>query len=204
MLPEIKMVVFAESWTQGILGWVQPGVNIFLRTKSLRAEGDAVSSTGSARYRVWRVPETQWNCQCATSPATNGKTTQLFSWRKPVYQERHDMVIFLPDNTPTHWSVLLQDYLKSIRLEVYCNFLFIETFSFCIPYVFIDFHALAENLFHFYENMKNDLMSYFTWKVKIFWLGVGELPKEWNMCTSWGQVLRINSVPAFYEFLFFG
>ena len=37
-----KVDLFSESWTQEILGWSRLTINIFLKTKSLRTEDDAV------------------------------------------------------------------------------------------------------------------------------------------------------------------
>jgi len=86
------------------LGWFRL-TNIFLKIKSLRTEDDAVRLVESGECHLLRAVKTWWNLLMLTNNWSN--CTALHE-KRPHYRKRHDKLIFLHDNAPSHtltkWS----------------------------------------------------------------------------------------------------
>jgi len=94
------------------LSWSRPTMNIFLKTKSLRTEDDAVRLVGSGviYYELLKPGETvnahRYHQQLI-------KLHRALREKRAHYRKRHDKLIFLHDNAPSHTSTMVQNYLKT-------------------------------------------------------------------------------------------
>jgi len=87
-------------------------MNIFLKTKSLRTEDDAVRLVGSGviYYELLKPGETvnahRYHQQLI-------KLHRALREKRAHYRKRHDKLIFLHDNAPSHTSTMVQNYLET-------------------------------------------------------------------------------------------
>ena len=89
--------------------------------------------------------------------------------KRPEYQQRHDKVIFLHDNAPSHTSKLVQDYLKTLNWEVIPHPAYSPDLAPTDYHLFSSMgHALAEQHFDSYESVTNGLMTGLPQKTRIF------------------------------------
>ena len=100
-----------------ILGWSRPTINIFLKIKSLRTE-DVLCvwwMEGVIYYELLKPGETvnahRYHQQLI-------KLHRALREKRPHYRKRHDKLIFLHDNAPSHTSTMVQNYLETLNWEV--------------------------------------------------------------------------------------
>jgi len=49
---------------------------------------------------------------------TNNKLHRALHEKRPQYRKKHDKLIFLHDNAPSHTSTIVQNYLETLNWEV--------------------------------------------------------------------------------------
>ena len=100
------------------MGWSRPTINIFLKTKSLRTEDEMLcvwwDQEGVIYYELLKSGETvnahHYHQQLI-------KLHRALCKKRPYYRKRHDKLIFLHDNAPSHTSIV-QNYLETLNWEV--------------------------------------------------------------------------------------
>jgi len=135
------------------LGLIPP--NIFLKIKSLRTEDDAVRLLGSGciiYYELLKPGETV---------NTHRYHQQLIKLHRALrekrlhYQKRHDKLIFLHDNAPSHTSIIVQNYLETLNWEVLPHPAYSPDLAPSDYHLFSSMgHALAERHFDSYEDIR--------------------------------------------------
>ena len=106
------------------------------------------------------------------------------SEKKPHYRKRHDKLIFLHDNVPSHTSTMVQNYLEKLYSTGKCYPIpLIHQTWHLLTITFSSMgHALAERHFDSYE-VRKWLDEWFASKdKKFFWRGIHKLPERWEKC----------------------
>ena len=105
--------------------------------------------------------------------------------KRPEYQKRQHKTILLHDNAPSHKAKLVKETIEALGWEVFPH----AAYSDLAPsdyYLFASMgHALAEQRFDSYENVKKWLDDWFDSKDKqFFWSGIHKLPGRWEKCVD--------------------
>ena len=128
-----------------------------------------------------------------TAITNNWSNCTVLCMKKPVYRKRHDKLIFLHDNAPSHMSTMVQNYLETLH----------STGKYPIPYspdlASSDYHlfssmvhALAEQHFDSYEDVRKWLDEFVSKDEEFFWRGIHKLPERWEKCiVSEGKYFEI-------------
>jgi len=83
------------------LGWSRATINIFLKIKSLQTEDDAVRLVGSGGCHLLLLkPGETVNAHRYHQQLI--KLHRALNKKRPHYRKRHDKLIFLNDNAPSH------------------------------------------------------------------------------------------------------
>ena len=106
--------------------------------------------------------------------------------KRPDYEERHEKLIFLHDNAPSHTSKMVQNYLKTLNWEVLPHPAYSPDLAPSDYHLFSSMgHALAEQHFDSYEDVGKWLDEWFASKDKdFFWRGIHKLPERWGKCIA--------------------
>jgi len=103
--------------------------------------------------------------------------------KRPYYRKRHDKLIFLHNNAPSHTSTMVQNYLKTLNWEVLPHPDYSPDLAPSDYHLFSSMgHALAERHFDSYENVRNGLMWFASKDEEFFWRGIHKLPERWEKC----------------------
>jgi len=106
--------------------------------------------------------------------------------KRPHYRKRHDKLIFLHDNAPSHTSTMIQNYLETLNWEVLPIPLNHQTWHLltitCFLRWVIMIHALAERHFDSYEDVRKWLDEFVSKNEEFFWRGIHKLPERWEKC----------------------
>ena len=93
-----------------------------------------------------------------------------------------DKLIFLHDNAPLHTSKMVRNYLETLNWEVLPHATYSPDVAPSDYHLFSSMgHALAEQHFDSYEDVRKWLDDWFALKEKgFFWRGVQKLPERWK------------------------
>ena len=106
--------------------------------------------------------------------------------KRPEFKERHDSLIFLHDNAPAHTSLVVRNYLKNIKWEALPHPPYSPDLAPSDYHLFSSMgHALTEQHFTYYEDVRKWLNEWFASKEEIFfWRGIHKLPERWEKCVA--------------------
>lgn len=106
--------------------------------------------------------------------------------KRPEYQQRHDRLIFLHDNAPSHTSLLVRNYLEGLNWELLPHPPYSPDLAPSDYHLFASMgHALAEQHFNSYDDVRNWLDEWFAAKGgEFFWGGIHKLPERWGKCVA--------------------
>lgn len=106
--------------------------------------------------------------------------------KRPEYQARQHKVIFLDDNAPAHRTKATRDLVDSYSWEALPHAAYSPDLAPSDYHLFSSLgHALKEQRFISYENMKNWLDDWFAAKDNtFFWRGIHKLPERWEKCVA--------------------
>lgn len=106
--------------------------------------------------------------------------------KRPDYQYRHDKIIFQHDNAPAHTSTLVRNYLEALNWEILPQPPYSPDLAPSDYHLFSSMgHALAEQHFANYEDVKKWLDEWFASKDReFFWRGIHKLPERWEKCIA--------------------
>jgi len=104
--------------------------------------------------------------------------------KRPDYQQRHEKLIFLHDNAPSHTSKIVRNYLEALNWEVLSHPAYSPDLDPSDYHLFSSTgHALAEQHFDSYDDVRKWLDEWFASKVKeFFWRGIHKMPDIWRKC----------------------
>jgi len=95
-----------------------PTINIFLKTKSLRTEDDAMRLVGSGGVIYYELLKPGETVNARGYHKQLIKLHRALREKRPHYRKRHDKLIFLHDNASLHTSTMIQNYLETLNWEV--------------------------------------------------------------------------------------
>ena len=106
--------------------------------------------------------------------------------KRPEYQKRQHKVIFLHDNAPSHTAKPVRDTLEALSWEVLPHAAYSPDLAPSDYHLFASMgHALAEQRFGSYEDVKKWLDEWFAAKGEDFyWRGIHKLPERWEKCVT--------------------
>lgn len=106
--------------------------------------------------------------------------------KRPEWAKRHDKVILLHDNAPSHTTKLVKDTTKKLGWEVLAHPPYSPDLAPSDYHLFSSMaHALAEQHFKSYEDVEKWLSEWFAAKEeKFFWKGIHNLPLRWEKCIN--------------------
>ena len=95
-------------------------------------------------------------------------------------------MIFLYDNAPSHTAKPVQDTLEALSWEVLPHAAYSPDLAPSDYHLFVSMaHALAEQRFGSYEDVKKWLDEWFAAKGEDFyWRGIHKLSKRWEKCVT--------------------
>ena len=103
--------------------------------------------------------------------------------KRPHYRKRHDKLIFLHDNAPSHTSTMVQNYLETFNWKVLSSPAYSPDLASSDYHLFSSMgHALAERHFD-YEDIRKWLDEWFALEdEEFFWHSIHKLPERWKKC----------------------
>lgn len=106
--------------------------------------------------------------------------------KRPNYATRHEIPILLHDNAPSHKSTLVQNYMEALNWEVLPHAAYSPDLAPSDYHLFSSMgHALAEQHFNSYDDVRNWLDEWFASKERqFFWQGIHNLPDRWAQCVA--------------------
>ena len=106
--------------------------------------------------------------------------------KRPEYQTRQHKVIFLDDNAPAHRTKKTRELVNSYSWEALPHAAYSPDLAPSDYHLFSSMgHALAEQRFDSYENVKKWLDDWFDSKnEQFFWRGIHKLPERWEKCVA--------------------
>lgn len=104
--------------------------------------------------------------------------------KRPDYEQRHEKLIFLHDNAPSHTSKIVRNYLEALNWEVLPHPAYSPDLAPSDYHLFSSMgHALAEQHFDSYDDVRKWLDEWFASREKeFFWRGIHKLPDRWRKC----------------------
>lgn len=105
---------------------------------------------------------------------------------RPEYEPRQHKPIFLDDNAPSHRARPAKETIEQLEWEQLAHAAYSPDLAPSDYHLFSSMgHALAEQHFNSYENVKNWLDAWFASKPKEFyWRGIHKLPERWTKCVA--------------------
>jgi [histone H3]-lysine36 N-dimethyltransferase SETMAR len=106
--------------------------------------------------------------------------------KRPEYQLRHDKIILLDDNAPPHRTRDNKNLVESFSWEQLTHPPYSPDLAPSDYHLFSSMgHALAEQHFNSYEEVKKWLDDWFASKdEQFFWRGIHKLPERWEKCVA--------------------
>ena len=111
---------------------------------------------------------------------------RLLLEKRPEYRKRQHKIIFLHDNAPSHTAKPVRDTLEALSWEVLAHAAYSPDLAPSDYHLFASMgHALAEQLFGSYEDVKKWLDEWFAAKGEDFyWRGIHKLSERWEKCVT--------------------
>jgi [histone H3]-lysine36 N-dimethyltransferase SETMAR len=106
--------------------------------------------------------------------------------KRPEWATRHGKVILLHDNAPAHKAKRVHDTIKALGWELLPHPPYSPDLAPSDYHLFASMgHALAEQHFDSYQEVKNWVTNWFASKDKQFyWHGIHKLPERWKKCVD--------------------
>ena len=115
--------------------------------------------------------------------------------KRPHYRKKHDKLIFLHDNAPSHMSTMVQNYLETLKCEVLPHPAYLPDLALFDCHLFSSMgHALAERHFDSYEDVQKWLDECLSRKMRNFF-GV--------VYTNYSKEKCIVSEGKYFEYICF-
>ncbi|GFW85394.1 mariner Mos1 transposase [Trichonephila clavipes] len=115
---------------------------------------------------------------------------QCYRWfekfQNSDFDKRQHKVIFLDDNAPNHRAKPTKDIVKALDWEPLAHAAYSPDLAPSDYHLFASLgHALADQRFTSYENVKSWLDDWLASKDRsFFWRGIHKLPKRWGKCVT--------------------
>jgi histone-lysine N-methyltransferase SETMAR len=111
---------------------------------------------------------------------------QALREKRPEYQKRQHKVILLHDNAPSHTAKLVKETIEAFSWEILSHAAYSPDLAPSDYYLFASMgHALAEQRFTSYENVRKWLDDWFASKEQqFFWRGIHKLSDRWEKCIA--------------------
>lgn len=111
---------------------------------------------------------------------------QALLQKRPIYQERRHKVILLHDNAPSHSAKRTKETIQAFGWEILPHAAYSPDLAPSDYYLFASMgHALAEQRFTSYEDVRKWLSAWFDSKEEeFFWRGIHKLPERWEKCVD--------------------
>ena len=106
--------------------------------------------------------------------------------KRPEYRKRQHKIIFLHDNAPSHTAKPVRDTLEALSWEVLAHAAYSPDLAPSDYHLFASMgHALAEQRFGSYEDVKKWLDEWFAAKGEDFyWRGIHKFSERWEKCVT--------------------
>jgi len=106
--------------------------------------------------------------------------------KRPKWAKRHGKVILLHDNAPSHTARSVKEAIKELGWEVLPHPPYSPDLAPSDYYLFASMgHALAEQHFADFEQLKNWVIQWFASKdEQFYWRGIHKLPERWEKCVA--------------------
>ncbi|GFV02516.1 mariner Mos1 transposase [Trichonephila clavipes] len=106
--------------------------------------------------------------------------------KREQYKKRKHKVIFLDDNAPSHRAKPTKDIVKQLGWEPLVHATYSPDLAPSDYHLFSSLgHALADQRFTSYENVKSSLDDWLASKDRsFFWRGIHKLPERWGKCAA--------------------
>ena len=106
--------------------------------------------------------------------------------KRPEYRRRQHKVIFLHDNAPSHTAKRVKKTIETFSWEILAHAAYSPDLAPSDYHLFASLgHALAEQRFTSYENVRECLDNLFHLKdEQFFWRGIRHLPERWKKCVN--------------------
>ena len=113
--------------------------------------------------------------------------------KRPDYRRRQYKVIFLHDNALSHTAKRVKETIETFSWEILAHAAYSPDLAPSDYHLFASLdHALAEQRFPSYENVREWLDNWFDLKAEQFyWSGIHHLPERWEK--------RVNRNGDFFE-----
>jgi len=121
------------------------------------------------------------------------KLHRVLCEKRPNYQQKHDMLIFFHNNASLYTSNVVRNYLETLNWEVLAHPADSVDLAPSDYHLFSSMsHALAEQIYDSYENVRKWFDEWFpSKKMEFFWRGIHKLPDRWEKCVV-SKNLHVN------------
>ena len=128
--------------------------------------------------KTWRKPERHRQQMIDLNQGSREK--------RPEYQKRQHKVILLHDNAPSHTAKPVKETIEAFSWEIISRAAYSPDLAPSDYYLFASTgHALSDQRFTSYENVRKWLDDWFAWKERQFsWRGIHQLPDRWEKCIA--------------------
>ena len=111
---------------------------------------------------------------------------QALRKKRPENDQRQHKVIMLHDNAPLHTAKLVKETIATFGWEIFPHAAYSPDLAPSDFYLFASMgHALADQRFTSYDNVRNWLDDWFAaQEEKFFWSGIHKLPERWQKCIA--------------------
>ena len=111
---------------------------------------------------------------------------QALQEKRPDYRRRQHKVIFLYDNAPSHTAKRVKETIETFSWEILAHAAYSPDMTLSDYHFFASLgHALAEQRFTSYENVREWLDDWFDLREEQFyWRGIHHLPDRWEKCVN--------------------
>ena len=105
--------------------------------------------------------------------------------KRPEYQKRQHKIIFLHDNAPSHTTKPVRDTLEVLSWEVIPHAAYSPDLAPSDYHLFASMsHALTEQCFGSYEDVKKWLEWFAAKGEDFYWRGIHKLSERWGKCAT--------------------
>ena len=106
--------------------------------------------------------------------------------KRQDYRRRQRKVIFLHDNVPSHAAKRIKETIGTFSWEILAHAAYSADLALSDYHLFASLgHALAEERFTLYENVREWLDNWFDLKdEQFYWRGIHHFPERWVKCVN--------------------
>ena len=199
---EWKVDFFLKSQAQKIMGRPRRTIHIDRKTESLWQEDDALCLMGPESVIYYELLKLDWS----ETVNTKRYQQQLIDLNRSLLKKRPEYkVIFLHDNAPSRTAKPVWDTLEALSWEVLPHAAYSPDLAPSDYHLFASMgHALAQQRFGSYEDVKKWLDEWFTAKGEDFyWRDIHKIARKEKYVTSNGAYFEQISFYRSSEFNIF-